>query len=208
MPDFERIETEEELRTLLGYPGELVRNKVIPILDEHCRRFIAKSPLLMMATSDHEGHCDVSPRGDAPGFVLVLDDRHLVIPERPGNRRMDSFRNLLSNPHAGLIFMIPGLEETLRVNGRAYIIRDEKLLQQMDSHGRTPLVGIVVEVEECYTHCAKAFKRSSLWNPESWMAKESLPNIAQMIADHVKLPGMSAEKVEASLNESYTKRLY
>ncbi|MNC65516.1 hypothetical protein D3C75_1158150 [compost metagenome] len=104
--------------------------------------------------------------------------------------------------------MIPGLEETLRVNGPAYIVRDEKLLQQMESHGRKPLVGIVVEVEECYSHCAKAFKRSSLWNAESWMAKEKLPDIAQMIADHVKLPGMSAEKVAESLNESYTKRLY
>jgi uncharacterized protein len=208
VPDFETIQTEEELRAILGYPGELVKNKVINILDGHCRQFISQSPLLMIATSDHEGRCDVSPRGDAPGFVLVLDDRHLVIPERPGNRRMDSLRNLLSNPRAGLIFMIPGLEETLRVNGRAYIVKDEKLLQQMESHGRNPLVGIVIEVEECYSHCAKAFKRSSLWNPESWMSKEKLPNIAQMIADHVKLPGMSAEKVAESLNESYTKRLY
>ncbi|WP_042198662.1 pyridoxamine 5'-phosphate oxidase family protein [Paenibacillus camerounensis] len=208
MSEYQRIETEAELRDLLGSPGQLVQHKVIGVIDEHCRRFIARSPILMMATSDHEGHVDVSPRGDAPGFVQILDERRLVIPERPGNRRMDSLINLLSNPRAGLIFMIPGLEETLRVNGRAAIVRDEQLLQQMEAYGRTPLVRIMVEVEECYTHCAKAFKRSSLWNPESWPAKDQLPDIPKMIADHVKLPGISAEQVTASLNDSYINRLY
>ncbi|WP_342561192.1 pyridoxamine 5'-phosphate oxidase family protein [Paenibacillus sp. FSL R7-0345] len=208
MAEYEKIESEAELRELLGFPGQLVQHKVIGVIDEHCRRFIAQSPILMLATSNDQGFTDVSPRGDAPGFVLVLDERRLVIPERPGNRRMDSLINLLSNPRAGLIFMIPGLEETLRVNGRATIIRDDQLLQKMEAQGRTPLVGIMIEVEECYTHCAKAFKRSSLWNPDSWPAKESLPNIPRIIADHVKLPGIGAEQVEASLNESYTKRLY
>ncbi|AIQ47522.1 phosphohydrolase [Paenibacillus sp. FSL R7-0273] len=208
MSEYKSIGTEAELRELLGYPGELVQHKVIGVIDEHCRGFIAQSPILMLATSDHAGHVDVSPRGDAPGFALVLDEHRLVIPERPGNRRMDSLINLLSNPRAGLIFMIPGLEETLRVNGRASIVRDEQLLQRMEAHGRRPLVGILIEVEECYTHCAKAFKRSSLWNPQSWPDKEQLPDIPKMIADHVKLPGISAEQVSASLNESYTKRLY
>ncbi|WP_342435651.1 pyridoxamine 5'-phosphate oxidase family protein [Paenibacillus sp. FSL L8-0436] len=208
MHDFNTIKSEEELRAMLGYPSELVKNKAIDALDEHCRQFIAKSPLLIMATSDAEGLCDVSPRGDAPGFVLVLDDKHLVIPERPGNRRMDSLRNILSNPNAGLIFLIPGLEETLRVNGHAYIVRDEELLVRMESHGRMPLVGIVIEVEECYMHCAKSLKRSSLWNPDSWIAKAELPNVAQMISDHAKLPGMNAEKVKASLQDSYTNRMY
>ncbi len=208
MTDYQSIGTEAELRELLGFPGELVQHKVIGIIDEHCRRFIAQSPILMLATSDQEGHADVSPRGDAPGFVLVLDEHRLVIPERPGNRRMDSLINLLSNPRAGLIFMIPGLEETLRVNGRATVIRDEQLLCRMEAHGRRPLVGIMIEVEECYTHCAKAFKRSRLWNPESWPAKDSLPDIPEMIADHVKLPGIGAAQVKTSLNESYTKRLY
>ncbi|AIQ18667.1 phosphohydrolase [Paenibacillus sp. FSL H7-0357] len=208
MHDFNTIKSEEELRAMLGYPSELVKNKAIDALDEHCRQFIAKSPLLIMATSDAEGLCDVSPRGDAPGFVLVLDDNHLVIPERPGNRRMDSLRNILSNPNAGLIFLIPGLEETLRVNGHAYIVRDEELLVRMESHGRMPLVGIVIEVEECYMHCAKSLKRSSLWNPDSWIAKAELPNVAQVISDHAKLPGMNAEKVKASLQDSYTNRMY
>lgn len=208
MHDFNTIKSEEELRAILGYPSELVKNKAIDALDEHCRQFIAKSPLLIMATSDAEGLCDVSPRGDAPGFVLVLDDNHLVIPERPGNRRMDSLRNILSNPNAGLIFLIPGLEETLRVNGQAYIVRDEDLLVRMESHGRTPLVGIVIEVEECYMHCAKSLKRSSLWNPDTWIAKAELPNVPQMICDHAKLPGMNAEKVKASLQDSYTNRMY
>ncbi|MEK4058599.1 MULTISPECIES: pyridoxamine 5'-phosphate oxidase family protein [Paenibacillus] len=208
MQDFNTIKSVEELRAILGYPSELVKNKAIDALDEHCRQFISKSPLLIMATSDAEGLCDVSPRGDLPGFVLVLDDNHLVIPERPGNRRMDSLRNILSNPNAGLIFLIPGLEETLRVNGHAYIVRDEELLVRMESHGRTPLVGIVIEVEECYMHCAKSLKRSSLWNPDSWITKAELPNVAQMISDHAKLPGMNAEKVKASLQDSYTNRMY
>jgi uncharacterized protein len=204
----EVVASEEELRSILGNPSELVKNKVIHHLDHHCRHFISKSPLLFMATSNVEGMCDVSPRGDLPGFVLVLDEKHLVIPERPGNRRMDSLKNILSDSRIGLIFTIPGLEETLRVNGRACITRGEKLLIQMESHGRTPLVGIVVEVEECYVHCAKAFKRSQLWNPESWIEKEILPDVAQMLSDHAKLPGMNTEKVSEALNESYTKRLY
>lgn len=202
------IHTEEELRAVLGYPGELANNKVINTLDGHCRNFISQSPLLIMATSDREGYCDVSPRGDSPGFVLVLDDKHLVIPERPGNRRLDSLRNILSNPRAGLIFMIPGLEETLRVNGRATIVRDEDLLARMEFRGRIPIVGIVIEVEECYMHCAKAFKRSSLWNPDSWTAKEELPVPAQIIADHSSIPGMNRVKVEAALEDSYTNRMY
>lgn len=117
-------------------------------------------------------------------------------------------RNMLSNPQTGLIFIIPGLEETLRINGRAYLVKDPDLLEQMQVRGRRPLLGIGVEVEECYVHCAKAFKRSKFWNQESWPRKEDLPSAAQMLADHAKLPGMTTEKVSEGLNESYTKRLY
>lgn len=202
------VADEEELRSLLGYPNELVRSKAISHLDDHCRAFIAKSPFLLLATSDGSGHCDVSPRGDAPGFVQVLDEKHLFIPERPGNRRIDSMRNILSNPHVGLIFIIPGLEETLRVNGRACIVRDKELLTRSEVQGKVPLAGIGVIVEECYAHCAKAFKRSGLWNPQSWLPKESLPNVPAMIAAHVKLPGVDAEKVREALKDSYTNRLY
>lgn len=204
----EQIGTEEELRSLLGFPSELVRHKVIDHLDENCRDFIALSPYLFISTANSEGECDVSPRGDAPGFTLVLDDKHLVIPERPGNRRLDSMLNIFSNPHVGLIFLIPGLEETLRVNGRACVFQDQSTLCQMEAHGHRPLVGIGVEVEECYVHCAKSLKRSRLWQPDSWPGASSLPNPAEMVAVHVNLPGMTVEKVAESLHESYTRRLY
>src|SRR5579875_182621 len=126
----------------MGHPSELVRHKVIDHLDEHCRNFISLSPYALISTANAHGECDVSPRGDAPGFVLVIDEKHLVIPERPGNRRMDSLPNILSNPHVGLIFLIPGLEETLRVNGEACVLRDDSVLSQMEVNGRRPLVGI------------------------------------------------------------------
>ncbi|UUZ81736.1 pyridoxamine 5'-phosphate oxidase family protein [Paenibacillus sp. P26] len=202
------ISSEDELRSLLGFPSELVQNKVISHLDQHCLEFISKSPFLVMATSDNQGMCDVSPRGDAPGFVEVLDETHILIPERPGNRKLDSLRNILSNPKVGLVFIIPGLEETLRINGNACIIRDEDLLERMEVNGKIPVVGIGVAVEECFVHCAKAFKRSNLWNPQMWLHEEGLPNIAKMIADHVKLPGIDAEKVDKALQDSYLNRLY
>ncbi|QQE79127.1 pyridoxamine 5'-phosphate oxidase family protein [Alicyclobacillus sp. SO9] len=202
------VSTEEELRSLIGYPSDLVQNKVIPHLDEHCRGFISRSPLLLLSTADNNGRCDVSPRGDSAGSVYVLDDTHLIIPERPGNRKIDSMRNILSNPHIGLIFMIPGLEETLRVNGSARLVRDKDLLISMESHGHVPILGIGVTVEECFIHCAKAFKRSKVWDPESWPHANELPNVPKMLADHAKLPGMDTKQVANSLEDSYKNRLY
>ncbi len=193
----------EELRSLCGTPSVRAANKVISQLDCHCREFISKSPFLTLATSDSEGKCDVSPRGDAPGFVTVLDDHHLFIPERPGNKRLDSAQNILGNPGVGVLFMIPGLGETLRVNGQAFICRDRELLEENAVNGRSPLFGIVVKAEECYIHCAKAFIRSGLWNPESWSSKELLPSAPQMLADHMNLPNMSAKQVAEGLNEGY-----
>lgn len=204
----EVINEESQLRELLGEPSRLVQNKSITYLDEHCRDYIAKSPFLILSTADAEGNCDASPRGDAPGFVHVLDDRLLVIPERPGNKRMDSLRNILANPHVGLIFMIPTLEETLRINGRACVIRDAGVLEKMAVNGKVPTIGIGVQVEECYVHCAKAFMRSGLWNPEKWPSQETIPNMAQVLADHVKLPGVTAREVAIGLEDSYKNRLY
>ncbi|MED0681018.1 pyridoxamine 5'-phosphate oxidase family protein [Aneurinibacillus thermoaerophilus] len=203
----ERISTEEELRSFIGYPGDLVNRKVIFHLDVHCRNFIAQSPFLLLATADHSGLCDVSPRGDVPGFVFVLDEKHLVIPERPGNRRVDSMRNILSNPQVGLLFLIPGLGETLRINGKACLVKDEKLLKQMEVNGRSPLVGIGVEVEECFVHCAKAILRSKLWEPETWPDKKRLPSAAKMLADHAKMPGTTVDEIAEILRESYSNRL-
>lgn len=201
------ISSEEELRDLTGYPSELVRNKVIDFLDVHCRTFISLSPFLTISTADQSGYCDVSPRGDGPGFVQVLDDKHLVIPERPGNRRLDSAINILSNPHVGLLFLIPGLGETLRINGKASLVQDDELLEKMAVNGKKPIFGIAVEVSECFIHCAKAFKRSGLWEPESWLDKGQLPSAGKMLRDHSQIPSYSSEDIEEMLKESY-KKLY
>lgn len=198
----------EELRLIHGNPSPRASNKVIHSIDHHCRTFISKSPFLTMATSSSNGTCDVTPRGDKPGFVIVLSDHHLFIPERPGNKRLDSVQNIISNPHASLLFMIPGLRETLRVNGKAFICRDRELLDQSTVDGRSPLFGIGIEVEECYVHCAKAFIRSGLWQPNSWLPKDMLPSAPKMLVDHSKIPGVTAEQVEKELNEGYENRLY
>jgi uncharacterized protein len=202
------IESEEELRSLIGFPSELVKRKAINHIDHHCKNFIAKSPFLVISTSDKSGFCDVSPRGDHPGFVEVLNEKYLVIPERPGNKRMDTMLNILSNPQVGLQFMIPGLGETLRINGKASLVRDPRLLEQMAAKGKVPLIGIGIEVEECYMHCAKAFIRSGLWEPSTWPEKDSLPSAAKIIYEHANLPESSPETVEKGLKESYAQRLY
>lgn len=199
------ITTEEELRELLGHPSELVKRKVISALDEHCQKFIAKSPFLVISSSDDFGNCDVSPRGDEPGFVYIENENCLVIPERPGNKRMDTLRNILKNPRVGLIFFIPGLGETLRVNGKASITKNANILEKMAARGKAPIVGIRVEVEECFIHCAKAFKRSKLWEPQMWLEKYDLPSASEILFAHSKFT--SATEIEERLQESYTKRL-
>ena len=142
---------------------ELAVQKQISALDHHCRAFISRSPFLLVGTANGTGVCDVSPKGDPAGFVQVLDDNTLVIPDRPGNRRADTLVNILENPQVGLLFLIPGVEDTLRVNGRAHIVQDEELLERTAVKGRKPLLVIVVDVQEAFLHCAKAFKRSLLW---------------------------------------------
>jgi uncharacterized protein len=204
----ECITSQEELRNMLGSPSLRGQNKVISTIDEHCREFIGKSPFLVLATSDAAGNCDSSPRGDAPGFVYVLDDQHLIIPERPGNKRVDSMFNIIENPRVGLLFLIPGMGETLRINGQATIIRDEDILEKMAVNGKAPQLGIVVKVEQCFMHCGKAFKRSALWEPEKWSAKEELPNAAKILADHVNLPGMTEDVVAEALLDGYKNKLY
>jgi uncharacterized protein len=202
------VTTEADLRALVGQPAALALAKELSALDVHCRDFIARSPFLLLATSGAEGRCDVSPKGDGPGFVLVLDERHLLIPDRPGNKRLDGMRNLLANPHVGLIFLIPGVEETLRVNGRGWIVRDEDLLARCEARGKVPPLGIGVEVEEAFIHCAKAFKRSGLWAPERWPDLTGLASTATMLHDQTRPPGVSVADVERALQESYTQRLY
>jgi len=202
------ITTEDELRSIIGFPSELVKNKVVSLLDDNCREFISKSPFLVISTSDANGFCDVSPRGDKPGFVEVMSDKQLIIPERPGNKRIDSLHNILSNPRIGLLFIIPGLGETLRVNGKATLVKDDDLLEKTAVNGKKPLVCISVDVEECYIHCAKAFKRSELWEPKSWQDKASLPSASKIIFEHAKLPNTSIESIQKRLEEGYSHRLY
>lgn len=202
------IETEEELRSIIGFPSELVTKKVITYLDHNCADFISKSLFLIISTSDEFGFCDVSPRGDKTGFVQVLNEKQLIIPERLGNKRIDSMRNILSNPKIGLLFFIPGLAETLRVNGKATLVTDDELLEKMEIKGKRPLLGIAVEVKECFIHCAKSFKRSGLWEPNSWADKSSLPSAAKILFEHAKLPDTTVDTIQARLEESYSKRLY
>jgi len=202
------VTSASELRAITGEPSEIAVKKQVATIDVHCREFIGRSPFLLLATSDASGRCDVSPKGDAPGFVLVLDDRHLVIPDRPGNRRLDGMRNLVENPHVGLIFLVPGKEETLRVNGQGWIVRDEALLERMAFAGKRPLLGIGVQVEECFMHCAKAFKRSKLWDPDQWPDLTALAPAARMLLDHAKPEGMTVEQMERRLQEGYQKNLY
>jgi PPOX class probable FMN-dependent enzyme len=207
-PSQECVTSEAELRALMGHPSEVAVRKDIGRLDAHCRAFIACSPFVLVATADARGRCDVSPKGDAPGFAVVLDERTLAIPDRPGNKRFDGMRNILENPHAGLIFLLPGREETLRVNGRARIARDIALLDRMVVQGKRPELALVVEVEECYLHCAKAFKRSGLWDTTRWPTLEGLASPAQMLLDHARPADMTVEAMGERLEEGYRTRLY
>ena len=201
------ITSEAQLREILGAPSALAANKAITTLDEHCRAIIASSPFLLIASSDAHGNVDVSPKGDPAGFVQVLDDKTLVIPDRPGNRRADTFRNILQNPKVGLIFFVPGKQETFRVSGRAMIVRDLWLRERMVVKGKTPELAIVVNIDEAFLHCAKCVIRSGIWDPEKWPEIESLASLARVAIDHGKLAD-SEEHVQSLIDESYRDRLY
>jgi PPOX class probable FMN-dependent enzyme len=185
------VKSEQELRDIIGLPTTRAMDKERSRLDMHCRAFIARSPFLLMATSGADGRCDVSPKGDVPGFVQVLDERRLVIPDRPGNKRIDGMRNLLENPHIGLILLVPGREETLRINGSAWITRDADLLQRCTVKGNVPALAVGVKVEECFLRCAKAFRRSQLWLRERWPEAGALPSLACVLFDQLKPEGIT-----------------
>jgi uncharacterized protein len=205
---FEHVVTiEQELRDLLGLPSARAVQKERPALDSNCVAFIQRSPFVFVSTSGRDGRCDVSPKGDAPGFVQVLDDRRLLIPDRPGNKRLDSMRNLLANPHLGLLFLVPGREETLRVNGRAWITRDERLLDLCVVQDKRPLLAIGVEVQECFMHCAKAFRRSGLWSPDTWPSPDALPSMACVLFEQIKPQGVTLPDYERDIAEA-SRNLY
>lgn len=176
-----RVRTVEELRSHYLEPRSVVERKVLPRLDGHCRRMIEQSSLVFVSTADAAGRCDVSPRGDAPGFVRALDDTTLVIPDRPGNNRLDTLINLLTNPHIGLLFVVPGHDDTLRVNGRAEIRHDPDLLRDFTVRGRSPVTVLLIRLDEAYMHCGRAFKRGSVW--EARGGRPSLPSMGEVLAD-------------------------
>ncbi|MFI9405881.1 pyridoxamine 5'-phosphate oxidase family protein [Nocardia sp. NPDC052316] len=171
-----------ELRQLLGDVPPRAANKERVALHPRDRDWIAASPFLVMSTSDAAGNCDASPKGDPAGFVRVLDDRTLAIPERPGNRRADGYLNILSNPHVGLLFVIPGRSQTLRINGRAKLVGDAPYFDDMVVRGHRPILAVEVEIEQIFFHCAKAFLRSHLWEPEQWPA-DGLPSWAHLVKE-------------------------
>jgi len=200
------IENPERLRELYGAPSERSLKKQLTRFDKHCRAFIARSPFLVIASSDPSGRCDASPKGDAPGFVHVLDDETLLIPDRLGNNRVDTIGNLLVRPGVGLIFFVPGINETLRVNGRARITADVASLASLAVNGKTPRSGILVLAEEIYFHCGKALIRSDLWNPEKQVRRSEFPSLGRILADQIG--GISVEESEQLTAESYKTRLY
>jgi PPOX class probable FMN-dependent enzyme len=171
----ETIADEAQLRALLGEPAAIVCAKVSDRLNRLTRAFVERAPFVLLATSAPDGTCDVSPRGDPAGFVRILDDRTLLLPERPGNRIADSLRNILANPHVGLLFVIPGVGDTFRLNGRATLTTDRALLEPSAVEGKVPKLGILVDVEQAFTHCSKAFLRSDLWNPAKFVDRAVLP---------------------------------
>ena len=209
LPRFQRFVTsEDELTELIGVPSEIALKKQLSELDGHMKSFISRSPFLVIGTVSREGCCDVSPRGDAHGLAKVLDSKTLVIPDRRGNRRVDSLRNILETGRAGLLFLIPGMGETLRVNGRASLIRDEEILASLAVEGKPPVIGIVIEVEECYLQCAKAIIRSKLWDASTFASETGFPCFAEILIDQTKIGNETIESLNVQIEDSYANKLY
>jgi PPOX class probable FMN-dependent enzyme len=196
------ISTSEELRSVYGRPGERAVRKELKRLDGHCRNFISSSPFVLIGSSDGCGNADVTPKGDRPGFVAILDDTTIAIPDRPGNNRLDTLENVLVNPAVGLLFVVPGMNETLRINGEARLTLDAGLRERLAVQGRLPASVMVVRVRAAYMHCAKAFMRSKLWDPESWPDRSTLPSLGRILADQIAL-GQTAEETDRQLDEAY-----
>jgi PPOX class probable FMN-dependent enzyme len=200
------IQTEAQLRALIGEPAALTCAKVNDHLNAMTRRFIERSPFVCIASSDAAGGCDLSPRGDPAGFVRILDERTLLIPERPGNRLADSLRNMLANPHVGLLFIVPGVTDTFRVNGRATITVDAELLAPCAVEGKPPRLGVLVDIDEAYTQCSKAFLRSQLWDPQRFVDPATMPTGGQV---HRAIQGdqFDAEHYDSERAERYRRRV-
>jgi PPOX class probable FMN-dependent enzyme len=201
----ELLQTEAQLRALIGEPAPLTCAKITDRLNAATRVFVERAPLVCLATSDAEGRCDLSPRGDPAGFVRILDERTLLMPERPGNRIADSLRNVLANPRVGLLFIIPGATDTFRVNGRALITTDAALLAPSALEGKAPRLGLLIDIEEAYTQCSKAFLRSHFWDPARFIDPAELPTGGEV---HRAIQGeaFDAAQYDAERAERYRRR--
>lgn len=200
------IENEADLRAVIGeeIPGLAEKNQ--PRLNQFAVDFIAKSPFLVLSTADAEGRIDASPKGDGPGFVLVEDEKHLVIPDRPGNRLAYGHHNILANPRVGVLFLLPGTPETLRVNGRASLTAEPDLLERLAARGKRAVLAIRVEVEEVFFHCAKAFLRGRVWKPDTWGEKHEV-SFGKMFAAQRKAPPETADAIDAMVEADYRDNL-
>ena len=200
-----KIDSEEALRALYGPVNPRAAVKEIDHLDHHCRRWLEMTPFILLATTDGE-RLDVSPKGDAPGFVHVEDDKHLLIPDWPGNNRIDGLRNIVRDPQVALIAIVPNVKETMRINGKATIHDDEALRRPFETRGKLPITVTRVAVEEVFLHCPKAFMRSKLWDAETWPERSALPTLGEIIKDHGKLeepPEDPAAQEKRSLAQLY-----
>jgi uncharacterized protein len=208
-PEF-TIPDEQALRGLFPPTHELAAQKVLSNLDKHAQDFIRRSPFVCVGTQDANGKADVSPRGDPAGFVRILDDKTLAIPDRPGNNRLDTLSNILANPNVGLLFIIPGFDDTLRINGQAQLVTDPELLDSMAMNGRSPKLAIVVQVGEVFLHCAKAFRRSKLWDPGHFQDRSAMPSLMKIILDQTGgAPGEAEmQKRDADLEADYRTSMY
>ncbi len=205
------ISDEKSLRDLFPATHTLAGLKSLSKLDKHARDFIGRSPFLCIGTQNLDGKADVSPRGDPAGFVQILDDETLAIPDRPGNNRLDSLVNIIANPCVGLLFIIPGFDDTLRVNGVASLVTDPALLERMAVSGRAPKVAIIVKVSEVFLHCAKAFRRSHLWSPDHFQDRSEMPSLMKILMDQtVGAPsdGEEMQKIDDGLEADYQTSMY
>ena len=198
---------EEQLGELYEPSSALVQNKTIDHLDAHCRAYLAACGFVLLASADAQGRADVTPRGGPRGFVRVLDDRTLAIPDATGNRRLDTFRNVLQTGRVGVLAVLPGRGQTLRVNGKACVSADPELLGQLTAVGKPPRAALVVAVEEVFTHCPKAFVRSGLWDPATWPGKDEQPSPAAMLRDHVGDPALTLDAAEQAMVDAVTVHL-
>jgi PPOX class probable FMN-dependent enzyme len=204
----QKIETLSELRTILGDPRPINLLKTIHHLDDTAKEFIAHSPFCLIASyNQDDNYLDVSPKGDAPGFVMVEDTQTLIFPERPGNKLVASFTNILSNPIISIIFMIPGKKETLRIRGSASIIVDPKLAQNFIVNNKAPELLLEIKVRDLYFHCAKCMMRSRIWQPDSWPNTEHLPSLSQILARYGKQEHLY-EQINDAVNNNYNNNLY